>query len=89
MAEKGNLKDSKYIINWIHAAAVRAIKTFAQTCVGTIGVSVALSDVSWGFVLSSASLAAIVSLLTSVAGLPEVDLQDALLDTKGDDNSEV
>ena len=89
MANKGETKDTRYIINWVHAASIRAIKTFAQTCVGTIGASVALSDVSWGFVLSSAALAAIVSLLTSVAGLPEVDLEDVLLEEKGDDNSEV
>lgn len=58
---------------WIRAAGVRAIKTVAQTAVGCIGASVVLSDVSWPMVVSASVLAGLVSLLTSVAGLPEVD----------------
>lgn len=58
---------------WIRAAGVRAIKTVAQTAVGCIGASVVLSDVSWPMVVSASILAGLVSLLTSVAGLPEVD----------------
>lgn len=57
---------------WIKAAAVRAIKTVAQTAVATIGVSALMSEVDWLVVGSTALLAGIVSLLTSVAGLPEV-----------------
>ena len=57
---------------WWKAAGMRAIKTMAQTCLGVIGASVVLSEVDWLVVLSSAVLAAVVSLLTSVAGLPEV-----------------
>lgn len=57
---------------WIKAAGVRAIKTFAQTAVATIGTAAALDMVDWRMVVSAALLAGILSLLTSVAGLPEV-----------------
>lgn len=57
---------------WWKAAGVRAVKTIAQTAIGCIGASVVLSDVSWPVVVSAAVLAGVVSLLTSVAGLPEV-----------------
>lgn len=58
---------------WFKAAGVRAIKTVAQTAVATIGTSAAIGDVNWRLVLSASVLAGILSLLTSVAGLPEVD----------------
>ena len=58
---------------WWKSAGIRAVKTMAQTCLGVIGASVVLSEVDWIVVLSSALLAAVVSLLTSVAGLPEVE----------------
>lgn len=59
--------------SWWKAAGIRAIKTFAQSAVATIGVSAALSEIDWLNVASVALVAAILSLLTSVAGLPEVD----------------
>lgn len=58
---------------WWKAAGVRAIKTVAQTAVATIGTSAVISEVNWVMVASSAALAGILSLLTSVAGLPEVE----------------
>lgn len=58
---------------WFKAAGVRAIKTVAQTAVATIGTSVAMGDVNWLMVGSASLLAGILSLLTSVAGLPEVE----------------
>lgn len=57
---------------WLKAAGIRAIKTVAQTAVATIGTSVVISDVNWPMVLSASLLAGALSVLTSVAGLPEV-----------------
>lgn len=57
---------------WIKAAGVRAIKTVAQTAIATIGTSVVMSEVNWAVVASAAALAGLLSLLTSVAGLPEI-----------------
>lgn len=61
---------------WLYAAAVRAVKTFAQTAVATIGTAAMLDKVQWTAVLSASVLAALLSLLTSVAGLPEVQEND-------------
>ena len=58
--------------NWIKAAGVRAIQTVAQTAVATIGTSAAMGEVNWIMVGSASLLAGILSMLTSVAGLPEV-----------------
>ena len=70
------MKRKEYWINWAKAAGVRAVKTVAQTAVGSIGASVALGDVNWVLVGSTAALSGIVSLLTSVAGLPEVKVEE-------------
>lgn len=60
-------------ISWIHAAAVRAIKTFAQTMLATIGTTAVIENINWQIVLSASLLAALLSVLTSLAGLPEVE----------------
>lgn len=58
---------------WWRAAGIRAIKTVAQTAISTIGVSTIMSDVNWMMVLSASALAGVLSLLTSIAGLPELE----------------
>ena len=58
---------------WIKAAGIRAIKTMAQTAVAMIGTGVVISQVDWLMVVSASALAGVLSLLTSVAGIPEVD----------------
>ena len=58
---------------WWKAAGIRAVKTIAQTEIATIGASVLLSEVNWLAVASASALAGILSLLTSVAGLPELE----------------
>ena len=58
--------------SWWKAAGTRAIKTFAQTFVGSITVGLAISDINWVTVASVAAVAAVFSLMTSVAGLPEI-----------------
>ena len=63
---------NKKIAKWLKAAAVRAVKTIAQTAIATIGTSAILSAVDWKVVISASLLAGILSLLTSVAGLPEI-----------------
>lgn len=63
----------KYFKNWAKCAGVRAVKTMAQTAVATIGTTAVMSQVDWKLVASTAVVAGIVSMLTSVAGLPEVE----------------
>ena len=66
------MKNKEYWKNWFKAAGVRAIKTVAQTAVATIGTAAAMGEVNWIFVGSASALAGVVSMLTSIAGLPEV-----------------
>ncbi len=60
------------IMHWFKAAGIRAVKTVAQTAVATIGTAAVLGEVNWVAVTSASALAGILSLLTSVAGLPEL-----------------
>ena len=65
MSEKGK--------RWLKAAGVRAVKTVAQTFVATVGTSTVMGDVNWPMVVSASLLAGILSIATSIAGIPEVD----------------
>ena len=64
--------DKTRILAWLHAAGIRALKTVAQTAVATTGTAAVLGEVPWVMVGSAAALAGVLSLLTSVAGLPEL-----------------
>ena len=61
---------------WLAAAGIRALKTVAQTAVATIGTSAVISEVNWVMVASASILAGVLSLLTSVAGLPELKVEE-------------
>ena len=65
-------KPSVNTVKWAKAAGVRAVKTVAQTAVATIGTAAAIGAVDWKMVISASALSGVISLLTSVAGIPEV-----------------
>ena len=67
---------------WLKAAAIRAIKTMAQTAIATIGTSALFTDVNWLVVLSASVLAGVLSLLTSLAGLPEVKQDEVVVEVE-------
>ena len=67
------MKNKEYWLNWLKAAGIRALKTIAQTALGMIAIGAALQDVNWLYVGSVSLTAGILSILTSLAGLPEVE----------------
>ena len=71
---------------WLKYASIRAIKTICQTAIATIGTSAVMSEVNWLLVGSASLLAGILSLLTSVAGIPEVEEKE---ENKGDENNDI
>lgn len=71
------MKNWNYWKNWLKAAGIRAVKTVAQTAVAMIGTSAVMGDVDWVVVGSASLLAGILSMLTSVAGLPEVTSKES------------
>lgn len=73
MFKNNVFKVSVNTVKWAEKAGVRAIKTMAQTAVGVIGTSAVIASVDWKMVVSSAVVAGVVSILTSVAGIPEVE----------------
>ena len=77
---------------WVKAAAIRAIKTICQAAIATIGTAAIISEIDWKYIVSASLLAGILSVLTSLAGLPEVDQKaitpeflDEVSDGRGDD----
>lgn len=80
--------------SWVKAALIRCIKTIAQAAIAMIGTSAMLAEIDWKLVISASVVAGILSILTSIAGLPEVDTKsgfnietlDELHDGKGDDD---
>ena len=70
------MRRKEYWIKWTKAAGIRAIKTVAQTAIATIGTAAVIGDVNWVMVASASALAGTISLLTSVAGLPEINVEE-------------
>ena len=70
------MRNKEYWNEWAKRAGVRAVKTVAQTAVATIGTAAVMGDVNWVMVASASALAGVLSLLTSVAGLPEVTVDE-------------
>ena len=68
-------KPSIDTVKWLKAAGIRAIKTMAQVAIATIGTSAAMGDVNWIMVASTSALSGILSILTSIAGIPEVEME--------------
>ncbi|MBQ3052988.1 MAG: hypothetical protein IJD55_04745 [Clostridia bacterium] len=64
--------DKKFLIKWLKAALIRAVKTMAQTAIATIGTCATIGQINWTTLLSTSALSGILSLLTSIAGIPEV-----------------
>lgn len=71
------MRDCTYFKRWMKAALIRAIKTVAQAAIGVIGTSAIISEIDWKLVVSAAAVAGVVSLLTSIAGLPEVEQEES------------
>lgn len=76
------MNDKEYWIKWFKAAAIRSIKTMAQTALGMFTVGMAAEEVKWSYVASVAVVAGIYSLITSIAGLPEVESEGNGNDSK-------
>ena len=70
------MRNKEYWMEWTKRAGMRAVKTVAQTAVATIGTAAVMGDVNWVMVASASALAGVLSLLTSVAGLPEPEKED-------------
>ena len=68
-----SMKNKSYWVNWVKKAGNRAVKTIAQAAIAGIGTAAAMGQVDWKYVLSAAVLAGVLSMLTSIAGLPEVE----------------
>lgn len=78
------MKNKEYWLKWLKAAGIRALKTFAQTAVGMITVGLAIQDIDWLMIGSVSVVAAIASMLTSIAGIPEVEKPEEAEDAIGE-----
>ncbi|PWJ47564.1 holin [Faecalicatena contorta] len=70
------MKGKDYWVNWSKRAGIRAVKTIAQAAIAGIGTATVMGQVDWKYVLSASILAGVMSLLTSLAGLPEIEIVD-------------
>lgn len=70
------MTNKEYLVKWLKAAGIRAIKTVAEAAIATIGTAMVMGEVNWAYVASASTLAGLVSILFAVKGLPEVKLPE-------------
>lgn len=83
------MKNKEYWIEWAKKASIRAVKTVAQAAIAGIGAAAAMGQVDWKYVLSASALAGVLSLLTSIAGLPEVEVDNGVEYDEGIEPDEI
>lgn len=76
------MHSKEYWLNWGKRAGIRALRTLSQSAIATIGISSAIGEIDWKYVLSTSVLAGIISMLTSIRGLPEIRIEEELIGMK-------
>lgn len=83
------MHSKEYWINWGKRAGIRAARTIAQTAIASLGVTQALGDIDWMYVTSTAVLAGVISILTSIRGLPEIKIEEELVNIQNANQQDI